>query len=258
MSTHFGSNVTSDLHSAGRNNHIDHTGLLGYTKIDQGGLLNEGGCTIHQAFANLDPDKQARILKAAYKEFAQRGFTHASTNRIVKEAGIGKGMLFYYFKSKKELFLYLIEHGINYILNEYLPLLDDRKTDIIEKCMQAARVKMEAYARHPELFNFFGALYLSSDVKLSEDLAVRLKEIRNLVYSKRFTNIDTTVFRDDVPPEAAMKLIHWALEGYESELINRIKGKKHELSSIDFTPYWEEFYCYLGVLKRVFYKPEEI
>jgi len=60
-------------------------------------------------------EKQNRILKAAYEEFAKHSYKQASTNKIIKEADIGKGTLFYYFNSKKELFEFLIEYGINFI-----------------------------------------------------------------------------------------------------------------------------------------------
>lgn len=207
---------------------------------------------ISETFSNLEPDKQLRIINAAYKEFADRGYEQASTNRIVREAGIGKGMLFYYFQSKKDLFYYLIEHGIDYMIKEYLPQLDDSVTDIIEKYEQAARVKMKAYASYPDMFNFFGNLYLNKEVVLTEALTSRLEKVRNMVYLKRFANIDTSVFREDVAPGLIIKLIHWTLEGYENELINRLKGEK--LSSIDFEPYWDEFFNYLDVLKKVYYK----
>ncbi|GEM01866.1 regulatory protein, tetR family [Halolactibacillus halophilus] len=46
-------------------------------------------------FHNVEPDKQQRIIEAAMKHFAENGYKDASTNKIVKEAGIGKGMLFY-------------------------------------------------------------------------------------------------------------------------------------------------------------------
>ena len=51
-------------------------------------------------FLKLNPEKKKRILEAAYNEFSRNTYDNASTNRIVKEAGIGKGMLFFYFNTK--------------------------------------------------------------------------------------------------------------------------------------------------------------
>ena len=59
---------------------------------------------------SLSEEKQQRILNAALKEFAQKGYKNASTNQIVKEADISKGLLFHYFKNKKQLFLFLYDY----------------------------------------------------------------------------------------------------------------------------------------------------
>ena len=54
-------------------------------------------------FHNVEPDKQQRIIEVAMKHFAEAGFKDASTNKMVKEAGIGKGMLFYRFRARRHL-----------------------------------------------------------------------------------------------------------------------------------------------------------
>lgn len=60
-------------------------------------------------FLELDKLKQDRIINAAMKEFALKGYKNASTNEIVKEAGISKGLLFHYFTNKKAYFyIYII------------------------------------------------------------------------------------------------------------------------------------------------------
>ncbi|WP_394850779.1 TetR/AcrR family transcriptional regulator [Pendulispora brunnea] len=52
-----------------------------------------------------DPERsRARILSAAMKEFALRGFAGARVDAIAKRARINKRMLYHYFGNKKELF----------------------------------------------------------------------------------------------------------------------------------------------------------
>ncbi|GIO99586.1 TetR family transcriptional regulator [Paenibacillus lautus] len=62
-----------------------------------------------EMFERLPQEKQEKILQACLDEFAAYGFDAASTNRIVKQAGIPKGSLFQYFGGKESLFLYMIE-----------------------------------------------------------------------------------------------------------------------------------------------------
>ena len=49
-------------------------------------------------------ETQARILEAAYRVFARRGYEAATVEEITDECGIAKGALYTHFASKEELF----------------------------------------------------------------------------------------------------------------------------------------------------------
>ncbi|WP_145950380.1 TetR/AcrR family transcriptional regulator, partial [Paenibacillus sp. Y412MC10] len=42
--------------------------------------------------------KKVRLLESALKEFSDKGYEQTSTNQIVKQAGLSKGMLFHFFQ----------------------------------------------------------------------------------------------------------------------------------------------------------------
>ena len=52
---------------------------------------------------------RSRILAAALREFGERGYAESSTNRICREAGLSKGLLFHHFGSKEKLFFAVLE-----------------------------------------------------------------------------------------------------------------------------------------------------
>lgn len=60
-------------------------------------------------FGNLPAAKQQWIIECAAREFAAAGFENASLNRILEQAGISKGSAYYYFDSKADLFLTVIQ-----------------------------------------------------------------------------------------------------------------------------------------------------
>ena len=63
---------------------------------------------MNEKFFDLKKEKQDRMINASLKIFAMNGYGHASTDDIVKEAGISKGLLFF-FQVKKffvHVFLY--------------------------------------------------------------------------------------------------------------------------------------------------------
>ncbi|GGJ96190.1 TetR family transcriptional regulator [Lentibacillus kapialis] len=205
-----------------------------------------------EKFQGLDKHKRQRILDAAFMEFADNGYERASTNQIVKNAAIGKGMLFYYFQSKKDLYHYLVDDALQIIRNQYFNLIDMEETDFIERMRQATQVKMTCLAENPDVFNFLGTFFLESNPDLPSYLAEHYEQLLREGNAVMYENIDKTYFRNDVDVDKVFKLIHWAMDGYQNEIITRLKGQK--LSSVDFTPYWEEFYAYLDILKKSFYK----
>ena len=44
------------------------------------------------------------LLKAAFREVAEKGFSHVTLEDIARRAGVSKGVTLYYFRSKEELF----------------------------------------------------------------------------------------------------------------------------------------------------------
>lgn len=56
-------------------------------------------------------EKKRAILRAARKVFAQKGFASTKMEDIAKEAGIGKGTVYEYFRSKDDIFLALFEES---------------------------------------------------------------------------------------------------------------------------------------------------
>lgn len=58
-------------------------------------------------FLNLAEDKQQRVLQAAIKEFGERSLQEANLSNIIKDAGISRGSLYQYFKTKEDLYIYI-------------------------------------------------------------------------------------------------------------------------------------------------------
>lgn len=59
-------------------------------------------------------EPQERILKAAKKEFSERGFSGARMSGIAKGAGVNKALIHYYFKDKETLYVEVLKrlfHG---------------------------------------------------------------------------------------------------------------------------------------------------
>ncbi|MFQ5960035.1 MAG: TetR/AcrR family transcriptional regulator [Candidatus Methylomirabilales bacterium] len=68
----------------------------------------------------VDKDRKRReILQAAMRVFARDGYHRAKMEAVAEEAGIGKGTVYEYFKSKTELFLVLHDHMLGELKDFY-------------------------------------------------------------------------------------------------------------------------------------------
>ncbi|MEE9154586.1 MAG: TetR/AcrR family transcriptional regulator [candidate division NC10 bacterium] len=69
----------------------------------------------------VDKDRKRRdILQAAMRVFARDGYHRAKMEAVAEEAGIGKGTVYEYFKSKTDLFLVLHDHMLAELKDFYM------------------------------------------------------------------------------------------------------------------------------------------
>ncbi len=62
------------------------------------------------------PDKRDRILKAAIKVFAKKGFYATRVSEIAKAAGVADGTIYLYFKNKDDVLITIFEDGLKQLL----------------------------------------------------------------------------------------------------------------------------------------------
>lgn len=210
---------------------------------------------INKAFLELPEKKQQTILNAAFAEFGVQGYERASTNTIVKKAGISKGTLFYYFNSKQELFNDLALTAIDHALKRYEPYLNSDTPDYLDWMYATAREKIKAQHEQPEEFRFLGQLYLSEDKHYLQEQALNqfdlLVQASLEALSKPF---DMSAFREDIPQDIMQKIVNWTTDGYQKEITARMQADESLWDGDGINALWDEFYEYLEVLKRLFYK----
>lgn len=125
-------------------------------------------------FSN-DPKKQA-ILEAALHEFAENGYSGASTRSIAKYAGVANGLMYYYFKDKKTLFLQLCR-----ILREWVVAFvyeSIETSDMFETMLGLCKKKLELFSAYPSVYRvvmeeirFFPREFQADGKEIKRDLS---------------------------------------------------------------------------------------
>ena len=70
--------------------------------------------------------RKEQILKGALKVFKQQGIEKSTMDEIAKQSDFGKASLYYYFSSKEEIFIELLDRGWKMIWESIEPVIHDR------------------------------------------------------------------------------------------------------------------------------------
>ncbi|WP_144551904.1 TetR/AcrR family transcriptional regulator [Bacillus sp. X1(2014)] len=203
-------------------------------------------------FLNLDKEKQDRIINAAIKEFAEKGYDRASTNEIVKEAGISKGLLFHYFQNKKQLFLFVFDYCYELVVDEFYKKINLQETDFFIRMRQAIIVKMEMLSTYPDIFKFIQEVFMEESAEIKVEFDKKKSELTHINIEKAYEGIDYSKFRDDVDLTKIIKMISWTFEKMSDEAIEKAKlSPTHE---IDYQKIQAEAEEYFEVMIKCFYK----
>ena len=75
-----------------------------------------------ESFEKLPAEKKDKILSAGIREFSQKSYNDAGTDRITEQCQISKGILFHYFGSKKKFYLYCLEKSMERLTSHTEPV----------------------------------------------------------------------------------------------------------------------------------------
>jgi TetR/AcrR family transcriptional regulator len=203
-------------------------------------------------FLSLDIEKRDRIINAAIKEFAQKGYDNASTNEIVKEASISKGLLFHYFKNKKQLFFFLFDYCYNVVADEFYKKVDLTEIDFFKRIRQAVQIKTELQAQYPDILTFIQEAVMQDSAEIKVELDKKIQELTAVNINIVYEGIDLSKFRDDVDVQKILKIIAWTFEKMSDEEL--LKAKMVPNHKIDYEKVYMEAEEYFEILIKCFYK----
>lgn len=169
------------------------------------------------AFSRLDKGRQQRIVDAALEVFACNAYKNASTDDIAAKAGISKGLLFYYFRNKQELYLHIYDYAMQAVRGHMIEKKIPQTNDFFELIHFGAVAKMELLTLSPYLLDFSMRAFYSRNEAITYAVQSRLEQDLMGSFGQFFTDIDMSKFRDGVDPAQIFKMLSWMGEGYISQ-----------------------------------------
>jgi AcrR family transcriptional regulator len=111
---------------------------------------------MEEKYRNIDikNEKVLSIINASFEVFAKNDIEKASTNMIVKQAGVSRGLLYHYFKDKDELFDFLVYYSVRIMVENIETKLDWKDTDFLRRIQEGIILKCEIIDMYPYIIEF--------------------------------------------------------------------------------------------------------
>ena len=157
-------------------------------------------------------DKRERILDAAVKVFAKKGFHATRVSEVAKAAGVADGTIYLYFKSKEELLVSLFEDRVSKLLGfmqaelPKLPSASARLRAVID--MQLGLLEGER-----DLAEVVTVIIRQSTKLMKEYAAPKFTAYLDSIARVVAEGQASGELREDVSPHLAARAIFGALDG---------------------------------------------
>lgn len=135
------------------------------------------------------------IFDAAIEVFSHCGYDGATMDEIASRAGVAKGTLYYHFKSKEEIFKFIINEGINIINESVEDGIKDIK-DPHEVVKTAAKLQLRYMNDNKDLFRVIIS-QVWGDSERNKELREAVSKLINISNKSYHGIIDKGVVSED-------------------------------------------------------------
>ena len=156
-------------------------------------------------------DKREAILLAATKVFAGKGYFNSKVADIAAEAGIADGTVYLYFKSKDEILHSIFDRAMADFIAEgrrELASIDDPAA----KLARIAELHLERLGADRDMAVVFQVELRGSTKFMQEFSAAGFGEYLDIIRQTIGDGQKSGVFRDDIKPIVAAKILYGALD----------------------------------------------
>ncbi|MGM9614772.1 MAG: TetR/AcrR family transcriptional regulator [Oscillospiraceae bacterium] len=176
---------------------------------------------MNEKFYRLPAEKQQKILNAGFQVFSENSYKKSPVSEIAEAAGISKSLLFFYFRNKKELYLFLWEKAAE-ITMEYLTEYKCYEPgDLFLMMERGMAAKFHIMEKYPYIAQFAIKAFYEKDENISEEIHKSYQRW----FDSKAVNTLATLNPDDFVPGLDLAMMYqemyWASAGYLWEMLQR-------------------------------------
>lgn len=164
-------------------------------------------------YEEIRKTSRKKILDAALEVFARDGYHSSAVSSIAKTAGISKGLLYNYFKSKEDLLNELMLGMFDKFMKELLPLKPGEKI-IKEHVINFINKSVDLVLEKPEYWKLYFGIFVQPDV-----MSMLMKKVMDKVYPYMISLAQYFKEKGEEDPIATMRYFSAILDGIQFHII---------------------------------------
>ena len=160
---------------------------------------------------NKNKDKHIRIIKAATKIFAKKGFFQAKVSDIAKEAQVADGTIYLYFENKDDILISLFEEQMNRVLEDMKRQIST-EDDAIKKIEKFAYNHLKLMELNKNMAEIIQVELRQSTKFMKEYKNEKFHQYLNLIGDIIEEGQQKGIFKEDIIPGIAKRAFFGALD----------------------------------------------
>jgi TetR/AcrR family fatty acid metabolism transcriptional regulator len=156
-------------------------------------------------------DKYHRIIHAATKVFAKKGFFHAKVSDIAKEAQVADGTIYLYFENKDDILISLFEEQMKAVLENMIEEVS-REKDAVKKIEKFALTHLRLIELNKNMAEIIQVELRQSSKFMKEYKNEKFLQYLNLIGDVIREGQEKGIFKKDVIPDIAKRAFFGALD----------------------------------------------
>lgn len=203
---------------------------------------------MNEKFFDLKKEKQDRMINASLKVFAEGGYEHASTDDMVREASISKGLLFHYFGSKLGTYAFMYQYSVRFFLLELSAAKVSGSKNVFAMARQVEQARWQVLKGYPYLLLFLQKCQIETVKEaLSEtgEMKAKLEE----AYEHILADVNTEGLPAGTDQKRLFQMLLFTMDG--------LMRKQFGNGSFQADTLHEEVLSYLDNFQNALMPPEE-
>lgn len=199
---------------------------------------------MNDKFFDLKKEKQDKMINGAMQIFAQKGYKLASTDDMVKVAGVSKGLWFHYFGNKAGLYTFVADYCVKYLNMELAVNLSSNATDYFDILYVIESTKAGISKIYPFAPLMIQAMEEEDDEEITEVTKLKIEPYLGKINEalERFSN---DRLREEVSREMLDKTVSYTVKG--------IREKAYSNGEFDSDKYLAEINEYFSMMRNIVY-----